>query len=206
MLPAGLEELLEADPLDRGIIVDMQPIPRVVGAAHRDLVDLLCQDHSVLDLSYNRFLPMINSLLVRFSDAALGLLDLRLQLLGQLLDLMSEYGLQHQVIATRSFLCRLRDVHAERTYLMRSARVLLGARPRGSELFLRVFDGLRVGKRRAGLVHSSDVTVVSQDLIIVGLVIGMESSPSSVLRVLATKAEGVCPHIVIKDARWVCMR
>lgn len=95
MLPAGLEELLEADPLDRGIIVDVQPLPWVVGAARRHLIDLLCQDHGVLDLSYNRFLPMIDSLLVRFRDATLGLLDLRLQLLGQLLDLMSEYGLQH---------------------------------------------------------------------------------------------------------------
>ena len=88
---------------------------------------------------------------------------------------------------------------------MRSARVLLGAWPRGSEL-LRVFDGLRVGKRRASLIHASDVTVVSQDLIIVGLVVRMDSSSSSVLRVLATKAEGVCPHIVIKDAGRVRMR
>jgi hypothetical protein len=88
---------------------------------------------------------------------------------------------------------------------MGSARVLLGAWPRGSEL-LRIFDSLGVGKRCAGLVHSSDVTIVSQDFIVVGLVVRMESSPSSVLRVLATKAEGVCPHIVIKDARWVCMR
>ena len=40
MLPAGLEELLEADPLDRGIIVDVQSLPWVVGA-HRHLVDLL---------------------------------------------------------------------------------------------------------------------------------------------------------------------
>lgn len=95
MLPAGLEELLEADPLDRGIIIDVQPLPWVVGAARRHLIDLLCQDHGVLDLSHNRFLPMIDSLLVRFGDATLGLLDLRLQLLGQLLDLMSEYGLQH---------------------------------------------------------------------------------------------------------------
>jgi hypothetical protein len=41
MLPAGLEELLEADPLDRGIIVDVQPLSWVVVAAHRHLVDLL---------------------------------------------------------------------------------------------------------------------------------------------------------------------
>lgn len=88
---------------------------------------------------------------------------------------------------------------------MGSARVLLGAWPRGSEL-LGVFDGLRVGKRRASLVHTSDVTVVSQDLIIVGLVIGMDSSSSSVLSVLATKAEGVCPHIVIQDAGRVRIR
>jgi hypothetical protein len=27
MLPAGLEELLEADPLDRSIIVYLQPLP-----------------------------------------------------------------------------------------------------------------------------------------------------------------------------------
>lgn len=95
MLPAGLEELLEADPLDRGIIVDVKPLPWVVGAAHRHLIDLLCQNHGVLDLSHNRFLPMIDSLLVRFGDTTLGLLYLRLQLFGQLLDLMSENGLQH---------------------------------------------------------------------------------------------------------------
>jgi hypothetical protein len=95
MLPARLQELLEADPLDRGIIVDVQPLPWVVGAAHWHLIDLLCQDHGVLDLSHDMFLPMIDRLLVRFGDAALGLLYLRLQLFGQLLDLMSENGLQH---------------------------------------------------------------------------------------------------------------
>jgi hypothetical protein len=38
---------------------------------------------------------MIDSLLVRFGYATLGLLHLRLQLLGQLLNLMRKYGLQH---------------------------------------------------------------------------------------------------------------
>lgn len=38
---------------------------------------------------------MIYGLLARFCDAALWLLYLRLQLLGQLLNLLSEYGLQH---------------------------------------------------------------------------------------------------------------
>lgn len=97
MLPAGLEELLKADPLDRGIIVDVQPLSWVVisGAAHRHLGDILRQDHRVLDLSHDRFLAMIDGLLARFGDTALGLLHLRLQLLGQLLDLMGEDGLQH---------------------------------------------------------------------------------------------------------------
>jgi hypothetical protein len=66
MLPAGLEELLEADPLDRGIIVDLQPLPWDISVAHWHLVDFLCQNHGILDLSNYRFLPMIDGLLARF--------------------------------------------------------------------------------------------------------------------------------------------
>jgi hypothetical protein len=99
MLPAGLEELLEADPLDRGIIVDLQPLPWDISAAHGHLVYFFCQNHGVLNLSNYRFLPMIDGLLARFCEAALWLLYLRLQLLGQLLNLLCEYRLQHQVIA-----------------------------------------------------------------------------------------------------------
>jgi hypothetical protein len=149
---------------------------------------------------------MIDGLLAWFCEAALRLLYLRLQLLGQLLNLLGEYRLKHQVIATRGLLLSgLRNVHAECTYLMRSAHILLGTWPRRREL-LRVFDCLRVRKRRAGLGHTPDVPVVPEDLIIVGLVVRMEGSSYSVLSSLASEAEGVCLHIVIQDARWVRMR
>jgi hypothetical protein len=88
---------------------------------------------------------------------------------------------------------------------MWSAHILLGTWPRGSEL-LRVFDSLRVRKRCPGLGYTPDVPVVPKNLIIVRLVVRMEGSSYSVLSSLAAETEGVCLHIVIQDARWVCMR